>query len=65
MHSRKVTVQLAPLLADMAEPRLGAGFKLTCSIALLFVNNLAMPVDFGGQIELFSKESDAIIIRPE
>lgn len=55
--------QLAPLLAEMARPRLGAAFKLSWLIALSFVNNLAMPVDFGGQIELFSKDSDAIIIR--
>lgn len=49
----------------MATPGIVAAFKLPQLIAFLFVNNFVMPVDFGGQIELFSRDSTAIIIRPE
>ena len=58
-------VQVTPGRADMATPGIVAAFKLPQLIAFLFVNNYVMPVDFGGQIELFSRDSTAIIIRPE
>ena len=58
-------VQVTPRWADMTTPGVVAEIKLPQLIAFLFVNNFVMPVDFGGQIELFSRDSNAIIIRPE
>ena len=49
--------------ADMVVPTGVAALKSVRQIAFLLANNPAVPVDFGGQIELFFKDSDSIIIR--